>query len=483
MPSQSRTKGDVYVDFENCLLTLSRRVDDLEDQFINRLRKGVNIPSISAYTSHRHHVFAMAEFIVREMESLGIKARLKPLGKEGKSDFDLSPMIIGCYGKAKSKPTILVYSHYDVQPATLEDGWMCNPWELTDVNGVLYGRGTSDDKGPLLGWLCAIEAFQKAEIELPVNLVFCLEGMEENGSVGFRKALQEEADTALPHIDAVCITDTTWTSNSHPSLTRGLRGVLFYIITVTGAQRDAHSGIFGGHLSEPMTDVAKLMGSLVDSKGKILVPGIYDEVKAVSEKEYTAIESLHITPEDIDPGLGGRNLHKNMADTLLARWRLPSLSLHRIENATLSAGAVTTIPARIQGKFSIRTVADMTTDNIERAVQNHIEEQFKQLNSMNTMELACVHRSSWFFEDIDHWNYQAAKVATRTVWGVEPDITCEGGSIPIALDLKEILNRNVLLLPMGKPSDGAHSINGNLNGIKVFGTYLFEVSKMCKTPK
>ncbi|KAK4870444.1 hypothetical protein LT330_004792 [Penicillium expansum] len=402
----------------------------------------------------------MAEFIVREMESLGIETRLKPLGKEGKSQIDLPPMVIGFHGKDKSKPTILVYSHYDVQPAGLDDGWTTDPWQLTDVDGVLYGRGTSDDKGPLLGWLCAIEAFQEAGIELPVNLVFFLEGMEENGSVGFRRALEEEAATNLPQIDAVCITDTTWTSNSHPSLTAGLRGVLFYILTVTGAQRDAHSGIFGGHISEPMTDVAKLMGSLVDSRGKILVPGLYEEVKAVTDKEYSAIQSMNISSKDIDPGLGGRTLHDNIADTLIARWRLPSLSLHRIENATLGAGAVTTIPAKIQGKFSIRTVANMTTDRIEQAVQDHIEEQFKQLKSVNTMELACVHRSSWFLEDIDHWNYQAAKFATRAVWGLDPDITCEGGSIPIALDLKEVLKKNVLLLPMGKPSDGAHSING-----------------------
>ncbi|KAF7549369.1 hypothetical protein G7Z17_g6431 [Cylindrodendrum hubeiense] len=459
------------------------KVDELEDRFINRLRKGIRIPSISAYASHRSDVFAMAEFIIQEMTALGIEGRLRPLGKEPNTDLDLPPLVIGRYGKDPKKPTILVYSHYDVQPAAIEDGWDRNPWDLTiEADGTLHGRGTSDDKGPLLAWLNAIEAFQEAGVEVPANLVFCFEGMEENGSTGFRQTLEEEARTSLADIDAVCITDTTWGGNSHPSITRGLRGVLFYILTVTGAKRDAHSGLFGGHLSEPMTDVATLMSSLVDSTGRILVPGIYEGVKEVSNSERAAIETLHLSAEDVDPGLGGRNLHDSIADTIIARSRLPSLSLHRIENAMPGAGAVTSIPAKVQGKFSIRTVADMSAEHVNRLVKDHIKSEFKSLKSVNSAELVCVHKSNWFFEDVDHWNYQAAKMATKAVWNKEPDITCEGGSIPIALDLKEVLGKNVLLLPMGKPSDGAHSINEKLdkpnylNGIKLFGSYLNQVS-------
>lgn len=262
----------------------------------------------------------MSKHLIAEMESLKIEVDLKQLGKEPGTGLPLPPIVLGRYGRDPEKPTILAYSHYDVQPAELADGWMCDPWALEVAeDGRLYGRGTSDDKGPLLCWLNMIEAFQKAGIEVPVNLRFWFEGMEESGSVGMRGALEDERTKFLADVDAVCVTDTIWAGNKQPSITQGLRGVLFYLLTITGAQQDVHSGMFGGHISEPMTDIVRIMASLVDSSGKILIPGIYDNVRAVTKEEFQAYQDLDISTEELDGDVGARSLHSDKASTLISR--------------------------------------------------------------------------------------------------------------------------------------------------------------------
>ncbi|KAH7169899.1 hypothetical protein EDB81DRAFT_908251 [Dactylonectria macrodidyma] len=463
------------------------KVEELQGHFIERLRKAVEVPSVSANAESRNDVFKMSEFLKVEMESLGIDVELKPLGTEPGTSLDLPPIILGRYGRDRQKPTILAYSHYDVQPASLSDGWDQDPWKLEITpDDKLRGRGTSDDKGPLLNWLNMIEAFQALGQDVPANLLFWFEGMEESGSTGLRAALEEEASKFVADADAVCITDTIWASSSQPSITQGLRGVLFYILSITGAKQDAHSGMFGGQISEPMTDMVSIMSSLVDSSGNILVPGILSQVSPVTVEEKSRYESLQLSEQDLDCGIGARSLHENAVDVLISRWREPSLSLHRIENAMPGAGATTCIPARINGKFSIRTVPNMEASEVDRLVQHHIKNHFKQLGSKNDLEIKCVHQSDWFFEDASHWNYQAAINATKAVWNHEPGVTCEGGSIPVALDFKQVLKKNVLLLPVGRPTDGAHSVNEKLdkinyiNSIKVYGSYLAETARLWK---
>jgi len=262
----------------------------------------------------------MAAWIVSEMELLGIDTRLKHLGKEEGTELDLPPIVTGRLGTDPAKPTILVYSHYDVQPASVHDGWDHDPWDLTiDADGTMHGRGTSDDKGPLLNWLNTIEAFRHAGEEIPVNILFCFEGMEESGSIGFRSAVKDEATVYFRDVDAVCITDTVWASDTQPSVTRGLRGVLFYVLSIAGAEKDAHSGGFGGAISEPMTDMVNIMASLVDSKGKLLIPGVYDAIHIVTEEERESYRKMNITKEALAGGAGGRCLHEGQADMLISR--------------------------------------------------------------------------------------------------------------------------------------------------------------------
>ncbi|KAM3514647.1 hypothetical protein MY11210_001753 [Beauveria gryllotalpidicola] len=467
-----------------------KQVDDLGDAFIERLRKAVAIPSISAEDARRPDVVRMGNWLADELKSLGAEVELRPLGKQPhKEHLELPPVVVARYGRDTAKRTILVYGHYDVQPAEKSDGWATEPFELTlDDKGRMFGRGSTDDKGPVLGWLNAIEAHQKAGVDFPVNLLMCFEGMEEYGSEGLDDFIRAEAGKYFADTDAVCISDNYWLGTEKPCLTYGLRGCNYYSVEVTGPAADLHSGVFGGQAHEPMTDVAHLFSKLVDSKGNILIPGISEQVSPVTADEESLYSSIAFTMANLHESLGSKTtIHETEKPTLMARWRYPSLSLHGIEGAFASPGAKTVIPAKVIGKFSIRTVPDMDIDKTNAAVIKYIQDEFAKLNSKNTLKAECMHAGKWWVASPKHWNFSAAAKAVERVWGVAPDFTREGGSIPVTLTFEEATGKNVLLLPMGSSTDGAHSINEKLDkrnyveGIKLLGAYLHYVAEEPQT--
>ncbi|KAK9436363.1 glutamate carboxypeptidase [Metarhizium brunneum] len=467
-----------------------KQVDDSANHFIERLRKAVAIPSISAEDARRPDVVRMGEWLAGELKSLGAEVELRPLGKQPhKEHLDLPPVVLARYGNDKNKRTILVYGHYDVQPAEKSDGWATEPFELSvDDKGRMFGRGSTDDKGPVLGWLNAIEAHQKAGIDFPVNLLMCFEGMEEYGSEGLEEFIQAEAKKYFADTDAVCISDNYWLGTEKPCLTYGLRGCNYYSVEVSGPGADLHSGVFGGTAQEPMTDLVRILGSLVDTNGKIQIPGIMEQVAPITKEEEGLYDGISFTMDNIFESLGSKTtIHDDKKNTLMARWRYPSLSVHGVEGAFSSPGAKTVIPAKVIGKFSIRTVPNMDIDTTNNCVYKYVEEQFAKLNSKNTMKVYAQHTGKWWAASPKHWNFSAAAKATERVWGVQPDFTREGGSIPVTLTFEEATGKNVLLLPMGSSTDGAHSINEKLDkrnyieGIKLLGAYLHYVAEEPQT--
>jgi Cys-Gly metallodipeptidase DUG1 len=428
----------------------------------------------------------MGHFLADELKKLGAEVELRPLGKQPhKEHLDLPPVVIARYGNDKNKRTILVYGHYDVQPAQLEDGWGTKPFELTiDDKDRMYGRGSTDDKGPVLGWLNAIEAHQKAGIDFPVNLLCCFEGMEEYGSEGLDDFINVEAKKYFKDADAVCISDNYWLGTEKPCLTYGLRGCNYYSIEVSGPGQDLHSGVFGGTAQEPMTDLALIMSKLVDNKGKILIPGINEMVAPLTDDEKELYDPIAYTMDNLHESLGSQTtITEDKVSTLMARWRYPSLSLHGIEGAFSAPGAKTVIPAKVIGKFSIRTVPDMQPEKVTAAVEKYIKEEFAKLNSKNKLNVYLQHDGKWWVSSPKHWNFSAAAKAVKQVFGVEPDYTREGGSIPVTITFEQATGKNVLLLPMGSSTDAAHSINEKLDrrnyieGIKLLGAYLHYVAE------
>lgn len=407
-----------------------KQVDDLSDSFIERLRKAVAIPSISADEARRPDVVRMGEWLAAELTALGAEVELRPLGKQPhKEHLDLPPVLVGRYGRDPSKRTILVYGHYDVQPAEKGDGWATEPFDLTvDDKGRMFGRGSTDDKGPVLGWVNAIEAHQKAGVDFPVNLLMCFEGMEEYGSEGLEDFIKAEAKKYFADTDAVCISDNYWLGTEKPCLTYGLRGCNYYSIEVSGPAADLHSGVFGGQAHEPMTDLVQLLGTLVDSKGQIKIPGIAEQVAPVTKDEESLYDSIAFTMANLHESLGSTTtIHDTEKPTLMARWRYPSLSVHGVEGAFSAPGAKTVIPAKVIGKFSIRTVPDMDIDKTNEAVYRYVKEQFAKLGSKNTMNVFAQHCGKWWVASPKHWNFSAAAKAVERVWKVQPDFTREGG--------------------------------------------------------
>jgi Cys-Gly metallodipeptidase DUG1 len=462
-----------------------KQVDTLSSSFIERLRKAVAIPSVSADEDRRQDVVKMGEFLAKELKDLGAEVELRELGKQPhKEHLDLPPVILARYGNDSKKRTILVYGHYDVQPALKEDGWATDPFTLTiDDKDRMYGRGSTDDKGPVLGWVNVIEAHKKAGVDFPVNLLMCFEGMEEYGSEGLDDLINVEAKKFLAPADAVCISDNYWLGTEKPCLTYGLRGCSYYSLTVSGPGQDLHSGVFGGAVTEPMTDLVRALSTLVDGNGKILIPGINELVAPVTQDEAALYQNISFTMDNLHESLGSQtSIFKTKEETLMARWRNPSLSIHGVEGAFSAPGAKTVIPAKVIGKFSIRTVPNMEPADVDRLVFKYVNEQFEKLKSNNTVKVELQHSGKWWVASPKHWNFSAASKAAEKVYGVQPDFTREGGSIPVTLTFEEALQKNVLLLPMGSSTDAAHSINEKLDrrnyieGTKLLGAYLHYVA-------
>lgn len=305
--------------------------------------------------------------------------------------------------------------------------------------------------------------------------------MEEYGSEGLEDFIRQEKSRFFADTDAVCISDNYWLGTKKPVLTYGLRGCSYYSVTIEGPHTDLHSGMFGGTVREPLTDLVHLLSTLHTQDHRIAIPGIQEMVSPLTAEESATYESIDYTLGDLSDSLGGRDLalHSSASETLQARWREPALSLHGVEGAFSARGAKTVIPAKVTGKFSIRTVPAIDLARLDRLVFDHLDYQFSLLKSKNSMSASLMHAGNWWVSDPSNWSFEAAKLATKAVWGVDPDLTREGGSIPVTNTFEEELGRPVLLLPMGRGDDGAHSTMEKLdrsnyvNGTKTLASYLY----------
>jgi len=466
-------------------------IDRNSDAFVKRLAAAVAIPSVSGDPVHREDVLAMANWLNGELRQVGVDTKLVDLGKqtiEGR-ELSLPPAILGRIGNDPSKKTVLIYGHFDVQPADKSDGWDTDPFTLTvdDASGRLVGRGSSDDKGPILGWLNVLQYHHEKGISLPVNLVCCFEGMEESGSEGLDDLVRRESGKGgyFQGVDCVCISDNYWLNTRTPALTYGLRGLSYYKVTVAGPGRDLHSGVFGRMVHEPMTDLIILLSTLVSPQGDILIEGVDEMVPSADEEERALYSSLDYAISDVEEAAGSATaLSSDKVEVLMGRMRLPSLSIHGIEGAFSGAGGKTVIPAKVSGKFSIRLVPPQTPEAVDPLVKAHLEREFAKLRSKNKLTVEGLGAGKPWVADHRHWNFEAAKRATKAVYKQDPDLTREGGSIPVTLTFAEALGVNVLLLPMGRGDDGAHSTNEKLDksnfieGSKLLGTYLYELAEV-----
>jgi len=476
-------------------------IDENKQRYIDELAAWVAIPSVSAHASYREHVFLQMDVAKEQFEKVGCQMRMvqNPLDKQVFPDGqekDYPPVLLGTYPKEHdpSKKTILIYGHLDVQPALKSDGWDTDPFVMTVKDGKMFGRGSTDDKGPVMGWLIVIRAFQDLGIELGVNLRLCFEGMEECGSLGLEELIFNETkldgDKIIDEraffstgIDGTCISDNYWLGTKKPCLTYGLRGNVYFAIEVTCADRDLHSGVFGGTCHEAMTDLFHICSSMVGSDGKITIEGIYDQVQELTQKELDMYTGIDFDLKDYEQGSGIKLLNGGYTaeakiNTLMGRWRYPTCTISGVEGAYYEPGGKTVIPAKVLGKVTMRIVPDMTPERTIEVVTAHVTKVVEQLGTQNDIKLHVLRTSKPWHSSPDGFLFQSAIKATKDVYGVMPDMTREGGSIPVTLSFEQASKSPVILLPMGAGDDGAHGQNEKLNirnyigGIKLMGAFL-----------
>uniref|UniRef100_A0ABM5GB29 Cytosolic non-specific dipeptidase-like isoform X1 n=1 Tax=Pogona vitticeps TaxID=103695 RepID=A0ABM5GB29_9SAUR len=461
--------------------TIFEDINRHQEEYVQRLKEWVAIESDSSDPLKREEVIRMMHLAAERLKELNATVELVELGSQKLygHDVPLPPVILAGIEKDPKKPTVCFYGHLDVQPAKFEDGWSTQPYNLTEKDGNLYGRGTSDDKGQVLAVLHAVETLQKHE--LPVNVKFVFEGMEEVGSNGLFTLVEQRNSTFFSNVDYIVVTDTLWLSNK-PGITYGTRGNCYFFVEVQGARKDLHSGSFGGVVHEATGDLIFLLNTLVNSSGHILIPGIYDAVVPPSEKEVEFYKESEFNAAKIKRTFGIRNFtYSAKEEILMRRSCYPSLSIHGIEGAFSASGTKTVIPAKVTGKFSIRLVPNMEPSVVINQVTDYLKEKFAERKSPNHISIKCVIQAKPWLSDIDGPLYLAGKKAIKKVFNTEPEMFRIGGTIPIGSHFQEVTGKSAMFLGIGGPDDAPHGQNEKLSrynfieGTKLYAALLQEL--------
>ena len=338
---------------------------------------------------------------------------------------------------------ILFYGHYDCIAA--EGQWDSDPFRMDGRDGYLYGRGVSDNKGPILAAACAASQLLTMR-QLDVDVVFLIEGEEETGSVGFTEVVRQHKAEIGP-IDVILLSNSYWLDEETPCLTVGLRGVVRAKLSVSGDEPDVHSGVEGGAVQEPMIDMVKLLSSLTDGD-HVTVPGFYDAVRPVSGSEKTQYDAI------------AKLKQSTTAESLMSKWRYPSLSVHNIRVS--GPGNSTVIPSKVEATVSLRLVPDQGIEDIEASLRQHVQDEFARMRSRNRVSIEVEHRADWWLGSTESDEFRSLERAVRLEWELgneSPSIIREGGSIPAIAILEKELGAQAVHLPMGQSSDRAHLPN------------------------
>uniref|UniRef100_A0A665WQ26 Cytosolic non-specific dipeptidase-like n=1 Tax=Echeneis naucrates TaxID=173247 RepID=A0A665WQ26_ECHNA len=474
---------------------LAQYVDSHQEEYVEALRDWVAIESDSSNVLKRADLHLMMEKVAQKLRLMGGNVELVDIGEQELPDgqmLALPKVVTAQFGNDSSKHTVCVYGHVDVQPAKKEDGWATDPYNLTDINGKLYGRGASDNKAPVLAWIHAVEAYQALSLELPVNVKFVIEGMEETGSNGLDAMILAQRDTFFSDVDYIIISDCGWLS-IRPALTYGTRGNCYFFAEVQGPKQDLHSGVYGGTVIEPMIDLIGILDTLISPSGKILVPGIRDAVAPLSDEEWRMYQDIEFDIDHYKNKIGASQLmysnkgSNNHVDVLAHMWRYPTVSIHGIEGAFSDPGTKTVIPAKVTAKFSIRQVPNMDPAMVKKQVTDYLHSVFAKRKSPNSLKVTMVIGAKPWLADTQHPLYEAGKAAVKRVFDMDPDLIREGGTIPIARTFQDVMGKSIIMMPIGGFDDGLHSQNEKMNrynyieGTKLFIAYLNEVSQIRKT--
>jgi acetylornithine deacetylase/succinyl-diaminopimelate desuccinylase-like protein len=415
------------------------------------LRELLAIPSISTDPSHAGDVASAASWIERRLERAGCsRTEIHPTKRH--------PIVYGEWLGAKDRPTILVYGHYDVQPVDPLELWRTPPFEPAVRAGKIFARGASDDKGQVITHVNALEAHLQNGGG-PLNVKFLIEGEEEIGSPNLEAFIKRNRKKLA--CDAVVISDTAMLAPDTPSICYGLRGLTYVEVTVRGTRRDLHSGTFGGSVANPANTLTRMLATLKDSRGRIAIPGFYENVRPLRAPERRRIAALPHSDRRWAKSLGAPALAGEAGYSTLERvWCRPSLDVNGLWGGFSGEGAKTVIPAEAGAKVSMRLVPDQTDAEIFRKIKRHLEHVAPPSVQVSVRSL---HGGDPWLTEPDHPVMQAGGRALKRAFGRSARMVREGGTIPVVATFEALLHVPTLLLGFGLHDDNLHAPNEKLD--------------------
>ena len=441
---------------------------------LEKLQEFLRFPSVSTQPEHAADLLSCAEWLRELLSAIGLTAFVHSTPG--------SPVVLAATPRDPSKRTVLIYGHYDVQPPDPLDGWTTPPFEPRIAEGRIYARGAADNKGQILAHILGVAETLREKGSLPVNLIFLIEGEEEIGSPNLADFLREHREELA--CDLVAISDTAMAPGNKPALTYALRGIAAMELIVRGPARDLHSGLFGGAVANPVTVLARLLSTLHDDKGHVLIPGFYDAMRPLAPWEREAAA-------DLEKAAGGDAAIRELAgvpelfgeegfSTIERIGARPTAEVNGIGGGYQGAGTKTVLPKEAFAKLTFRLVADQDPAVILTAAEEYLR---KQTPPGVLLEVITGHSGAAYQNDPNSPDGLAARKALKGAFGAEPLLLRDGGSIPILATLKEILGVDSHLLGLANPDSRIHSPDENmlienfLGGIRMNRILLEELAR------
>jgi acetylornithine deacetylase/succinyl-diaminopimelate desuccinylase-like protein len=422
-------------------------LDKNKDRFLNELLELLKIPSVSARSEHKNDMVRCAEMVKQRLLEAGADhAEIVPT--EG------HPIVYAEKIIDPSKPTVLVYGHYDVQPADPLELWNSGPFDPVIKDGRIYARGSCDDKGQFYMHIKALEIMNNTN-SMTTNIKFCLEGEEEVGSPNLAKFISSNKEQLKA--DVILISDTAMLSMETPSIDTGVRGLSYIEVEVTGPRRDLHSGTYGGAVANPITMLARMIASCHDENNRITIPGFYDDVVEATPEERKKLNSAPFNEEEYKKDLGLNAVWGEKGYSTHERTGIrPTLELNGIWGGYTGEGSKTVLPSKAFAKVSARLVPNQSSTTITKLLMDH----FRKIAPEGvTVEVREHHGGEPYMTPIDSKAYKAAAAAIRDTFGKDPIPVRGGGSIPICALFEQELGVKIVFMGFGLDSDNLHSPN------------------------
>ncbi len=422
-------------------------LDSHREDFIQRLFDLLRIPSISTLPEHQSDIARAAGWLRELLRNAGLEARVVPT--------EMHPAVVARYAADPAAPSLMLYGHYDVQPAGDESLWQSPPFEPTVRGGAVYARGATDDKGQALANLLALECWLRATGALPVNVAVFIEGEEEIGSPSFAGFLQAHAQDLA--CDDVLVSDSAQYREGIPAITYSTRGLVYKEVEITAAGRDLHSGVYGGVAPNAATILCELVASMKDASGRIAIPEFYEGMLPLADWERKALEDLPYDEAAIRDRLGVLRLEGELGYKPLERvWARPTLDVNGMVSGFTGPGSATIIPSRAMAKISMRLVPGQSSAAVSAAFDRFVAAQLQDRCRFTIRDKAGCDA---YLAPADSPGIEAARAAVRAAWGREPVLIREGGTLPILPTLKRQLGADSILVGYGLPDCPVHGPN------------------------